>query len=464
MSQHNLSNSVGENHSVLLNILCRQRSGLNVVHFNARSLNGSKLDYVRSIFENSSVDVICVTETWFQQVSDSNYNIRGYNLFHNIRNGRKGGGVAIYCKANIKAALVNKSENSDIEFINVVIYDNLTKILVSCVYNPNKSFSLQPFFSDFSQRAIDYDLFVVCGDLNVNFLTDDKNKNDLCDSVYSVGLSFANEHVPTRFSPNCNPSLIDYILVSDLNYLQLFDQISFISDHDLLFCTLNVSLHRDESTCHITYRDYSSINYSCLFSELSMLNWNDCWYQPTVDEKLDVFLSILQGVYDRHIPSKTIHVKNNSCPWFTSNVMKAIKFRNRCYNIWKRHPSSMNRIVYNRARNKASTVTRLAKIKYFSSKLSISLPSTQLWKNIRKLGIHSRVSYECNLDADLLNTFFCHKSPDNVDSVTLQPSIFCSSVFEFSPNFENDVFKAIMNVRSNAIGEDGVSIKFLKIA
>lgn len=57
--------SVGENHSLLLDILCKQALGLNVVHFNARSLSGDKLDYVRSVFEESLVDVICVSETWF---------------------------------------------------------------------------------------------------------------------------------------------------------------------------------------------------------------------------------------------------------------------------------------------------------------------------------------------------------------------------------------------------------------
>lgn len=463
MTELDQSKSVNENHYVLLNILCRQREGLNVVHFNARSLNGLKLDYVRTIFENSRVDIICVTETWFCDDLVKHYNIKGYKLFHNNRTSKKGGGVAIYCKSNIKAELVNKSVNSDVEFLNVSLCDHSKKILVSCVYNPNKSFSLEPFFSDFNSRAIDYDFFVTCGDLNVNFLTDDKNKYDLCEHVHSVGLSIVNKLMPTRYSPNCCPSLLDYMLVSDINYLLLFDQISFISDHDLLFCTLDICLTRDSSTTSITYRDYSSINLPSLFLELSEQSANDYLYVPNVDEKLNVVLTNIHNLYDKHVPIKTICVRNNSCPWYTHSVREAIKYRNRCYNVWKRHPSLLNRTIYTNARNNATTVTRQAKIKYFSQKLDISLPFSQLWKNVKKLGVHSRALNDCNLDPDILNNFFCIEEPEEENNVVLQPSMFCSSTFEFSPVSENNVYDAVMNVKSNAIGEDGVSMKFLKI-
>lgn len=85
-----------ENQSALLNILCKQHSGLHIVHFNSRSLNGLKFDYVRNVFEKSDIDVICVTETWFRSgVSDIHYKINGFKLFQVCREHRRGGGVAI---------------------------------------------------------------------------------------------------------------------------------------------------------------------------------------------------------------------------------------------------------------------------------------------------------------------------------------------------------------------------------
>ena len=101
-------------------------------------------------------------------------------------------------------------------------------------------------------------------------------------------------------------------------------------------------------------------------------------------------------------------------------------------------------------------MTRLAKIYYFSRKLNTSLSFGQLWKNIRNLGVQSRVSHECSLYPDILNNFFCIEEPDEENNVVLQSSMFCSSAFEFSPFSENNVYDAVMNVKSNAIGEDGV--------
>lgn len=262
MQKYEFGDGINENHSVMLKILCSQRSGLKIVHFNARSLNGLKLDYVKDVFNNSNIDLICVSESWFKQnVDEKHYEINGYNLYHNSRTNRKGGGVAIYCKNNIKSKLVNKSADSDVEFINIEVYDHMTKILVSCVYNPHRSICLEQFFSDFNQRAIDYDFFVTCGDFNVNILNKDKIKDDFCDLVSLAGLSFVNREQPTRFSPNCCPSLIDCMLVSDESLIMLFDQISFVSDHDLLFCTLNVNFHKSVSPSLVTFRDYSSIDY-----------------------------------------------------------------------------------------------------------------------------------------------------------------------------------------------------------
>lgn len=50
---------------VMVNILSKQASGLRVCHINAQSLY-PKIDEFRYMFEGSSIDIICVTETWFQ--------------------------------------------------------------------------------------------------------------------------------------------------------------------------------------------------------------------------------------------------------------------------------------------------------------------------------------------------------------------------------------------------------------
>lgn len=235
MSGSSRFRGIDVNQSVLINILCKQHQGLNVVHFNARSLNGSKLDYVKLLFESSLVDIICVSETWFSNDLPAElYKIKGYNLFCNNRLNKKGGGVAVFCKSSLNAKVVSQSDGTEVEYINVEVYDKCSRILVSCVYNPNRSCSPEPFFIDLSRRIIDYDFYLTCGDFNTNLLNNDQCCQSFRDHISSVGLAVVNNSLPTRFSPNSAPSLLDLFLISDLKRLFLFDQMSFISDHDLI--------------------------------------------------------------------------------------------------------------------------------------------------------------------------------------------------------------------------------------
>ena len=180
-------------------------------------------------------------------------------------------------------------QNSSVEFINVEIYNNVQKILISCVYNPSKLFSLEPYFTDFDCRITNYDFYVTCGDFNINLFHEDNYSDALKDYVSSAGLSIVNTQTATRFAPNCNPSLLDIFLLSNMRSLLLFDQISFVSDHDLLFCTVNITFDGDDSTREITYRDFKQINYQMLSCDLGNINMSSCWQEATVDGKVSNF-------------------------------------------------------------------------------------------------------------------------------------------------------------------------------
>lgn len=464
MSPSYSSRGVNDKQSCVLNILCKQHKGLNVVHFNARSLHGLKLDYVKNVFENSLVDVICVTETWYNNdISCDFYKIKGYNLFCNNRVNKKGGGVAIYVKSSIKAKIVSKSDKSEVEFINVEIYDSISKILVSCVYNPNRIFSIEPFFSDLNNHLIEYDFYIACGDFNINILNPDQRCEAFLDNICSTGLSVVNSTMPTRFSPNSNPSLLDLFISSDTKKVLLFDQISFISDHDLIFCSLDFDFQKNEESKIITYRDFKSINMNLLLHDLQSANYSACWYEPTVDGKLFVLMSILQDLYNRHVPICSFVIRNASCPWFTATIHRSIRQRNKHHSAWKKNPTAHNWTVFTRVRNRTNQIIRKAKQLYFGRNLCTSLPPKKLWNNIRRLGIHTRSESSCCLDPDELNKQFISVG-DVVSSQTeLNPNNFCGTSFQFSSVTESEVYKSVMSIQSNAVGEDGMSIRFIKL-
>ena len=82
-------------------------------------------------------DIIAMvsSETWFKSFSIVNTN--DYNIFRNDRyDGRKGGGVFLFLKNSIYSYEFNDAvfNNSKIEQIWAVIYFNLSKYLIECIY------------------------------------------------------------------------------------------------------------------------------------------------------------------------------------------------------------------------------------------------------------------------------------------------------------------------------------------
>lgn len=465
-----IKNNLGDSNKILIDVLSRQKIGLNIVHFNARSLKKDKLDYARFIFENSKVDVIAVTETWFEHgCEDKNLEIKGYTIFRNDRLNRVGGGVAIYVKTNLTAKVISVSVDSLVEFISIEITDGTTKVLVSCVYNPSRHFSVDSFFNSLSGILIDYNFYIICGDLNINLLVDDHKTYSLKNSFTSVGLALVNSFCPTRFGNNVTPSLLDVLLVSELNAVLLYDQLSFVSDHDLIFCTLNICLNKNKSTDSNTFsfRDFKNIDYRLLFSDAMCLDWSDCCYVSNVDDKLGKLVNKVCCLYDVHVPVRTVLQRSKSCPWYSSLIIKLKNKRNNMYKKWKRDPTDLRWNLYRTARNNVVVTVRNEKTKYFNKLLNPSLSTKVLWNNLKTLHVCPKTNVTCNIDPDELNNYFlssCETSSSteiNVDAPHNPLRNLCE--FSFKSVSLLEVEKSIYKIKSNAIGDDKISIKFLKI-
>ena len=68
---------------------------------NAQSL-GNKFEDMEVVFEQNSVDVGVVTESWFlNNMPENQLDINNYNLFSKHREEKGGGGVAIYVKEDV---------------------------------------------------------------------------------------------------------------------------------------------------------------------------------------------------------------------------------------------------------------------------------------------------------------------------------------------------------------------------
>lgn len=458
--------------SFLLKLICDNHLGLQVCCFNARSLNSSKLDYLNDSLGSLNLDVVCVTETWYKRdFNDNMYSLNGFNIVRNDRkNDRRGGGIAIYCKNYLNVKTLYSSDASEpVESLFLEIGDGTVKALIICIYNPPGKCCLTNTFVKVNEYSSQYEHILLCGDLNADLLSPDAYTLTLLNNLSSSALSLINPiNQPTRFAANCAPSLLDLMCASDVSNVIHFEQLSLsgISDHDMLCITYNLQFSKTIPETYFQYRDFKRINFGALYDECCSIPWNECWYLSDVNLKLEFFNTTVSYLFNKYVPERKVKVKNPRLPWFDSNVKTAISERIIKYSAWKRDPTADNWERYRRARNHVHTVTKDSKSRYFQQKLGSDLTTKTLWNNLKSIGVSSSVKQTCTLNADNLNDYFLSSDHFSSNSSTVfneNPIPDRQISFDFHNLSELDVVKSINSIKSNALGIDSISLKFIKI-
>lgn len=446
----------------MIRILAGQKKGLNIVHVNAQSLN-NKMDEFRYTFAKSNVDVICVSETWFQpELEDSLFALNSYQLFRADR-GRRGGGVAIYIKKDISCKTVLKSGVGDnIEFIFLELICNNNKLLMGAIYRPHCRTNYQVFMDKLEHLSLLYKDIVICGDFNNNVF----NENLFTSEMLSFGLKIVNNTEPTHFTTTSN-SLIDLFFVSCKHKILLYDQLSapMFSKHDLCFLTFD--FQTCPSVCSFTYRDFKNIDYLNLHLDLMSIEWDTLYSMVDIDEQIHYLQHHINFLYNKYVPLRTKIISSDQTPWFDNQVKTLIDQRNRAYARWKKYRITQFEQAYKHLRNKVNSVIKYKKTTYYSRKFEQAVNSKETWKQIRSIGVGNKASNTTyNIDPNELNNVFVnipfisadsdfYRNVGNVVQRDLQ--------FNFCRITHNDVVEGISYLKSNSVGSDGIDPKFFKM-
>lgn len=448
----------------MVKILAKQKKGLSFCHINAQSLNNKMAEF-RLVFENSGVDIICVSETWFtESTPDSLARLSGYKIYRSDRAGHAGG-VAIYIKNHITSIFLCKSGNeSKIEYIFVEIISSGRKMLVGCAYRPRRTVQFTDLFSELETITVAYNDVLIAGDLNSNIL----NETTLTDFMSSLNLLPTNTSTPTHFSSSIN-TLLDLFFVSHTNKVLLYDQIPAccFSKHDLIF--LSYDFFITEKDQKYTYRDFKNLNYNLLFENFHQVDWDNIFRIDSVDNQLSFIENNIHQLFDETVPLKTKIIAAKDKPWFSTFIKRHILLRDLAYSRWKRFKTDDLKAEYKAARNTVTLHIRRAKSSYYSNQFSSALESKKTWKIISDIGIGKQsTSGMCTADADDLNKGFT-----NIPMVPINTAFYSTLInsstapnpdsFEFSGVTQNEVFAAFSSVKSNAIGCDNIHPRFIKI-
>lgn len=450
-----------DNSYSLVRILSKQKIGLKMCHINAQSLT-KKMDEFRYIFEKSGIDIIFVSETWFQSCfADALFNLSGFTIFRADRH-THAGGVAIYVRNGISCKCVCRS-NSDsaIEYLFVEIICGCEKLLFGCVYRPNKNVDTSLFLSTVENLSLMYSNLILAGDFNCNIITD----NSLACDMECNGLFLVNCAIPTHFSKTTN-TLLDLFFVTDLTRILLYDQISVpvFSKHDLIFLTLDYNLTTDVQ--YYFYRDFKNIDYNSLQICFESIDWSQLYFIASVDEQVDFFQNNITSLFEKFVPLKRKVVKDSNRAWFHNGIKNLIDQRDNIYNRWKRYKTSDLYNEYKQLKRNIVKEVKIAKTNFYSQKFSQAIGTKQKWKAIRDTGVGKNVSRaEIDIDVNDLNKKFLNIEMPKVDNnsyTNYSKTLNLDTSFSVACVDQTDILECFLKIKSNAIGHDEINPIFLK--
>lgn len=440
---------------------------LNVCHTNVQSLTArrfTKFNELKMNFCNSKMDIICMSETWLDEsINDQMIAIDGYKLFRNDRN-RHGGGICVYLRHNLKCRLLRKSSNSEeatqgrTEFLCLEVECDSERFLLGIYYNPPDTDCSQLLFSHCEEFTVRYKSTFFLGDFNTDLLKNTSRKHSFNEVISTTSYTCVNSE-PTFFH-RTGCSLLDLLITDSPDRIITQHQVSMpgVSKHDLIFFSFDI---RSQPKEPIFYRDYKNFDATSLQTAFNHYNWNDFMSISNPNTLIECFNERFKYLHDTFIPLR--RVKRNENAWYTNEIDLAIINRNMAYSNWKRSKCVINEREYKRHRNIVNLLIRKAKDNYEKRIINLNVPSKVLWNNIKKLGSGKQCSYNDYNDftSDSINNYFCSNfvsETPRIHSLHSNPAGFHFRLVE-----SHEIVNAMFSVKSNAMGLDNISIKFLKI-
>ena len=144
--------------------------------------------------------------------------------------------------------------------------------------------------------------FIICGDININYLADSYKKKQLDSILYSYTLcSIVN--CPTRIGPSSS-STIDNVFI-DNSYLNKYDiapVINGLSDHDAQLLTLQI-LQKHINNQHVYYkRAINQFNVAEFQLKFTYETWDSIFTKNDVNEIYNSFLNTFLRHYHSCFP------------------------------------------------------------------------------------------------------------------------------------------------------------------
>lgn len=454
---------------------------LNCVYSNLQGmLEACHIDeFANEVTKIKDVHVCAIAETWLRNKINTNKSvaINGFNIYRSDRIGKKGdhnkgGGVALYVRNNIKCKILLKSssDNNEIknaEYIFTEINSKRFTICIIVIYRTNgcNSTDTIKLFNLMIEISSKYDNVIIFGDFNINIINNTNSLKTLND-YFSV----VNHYCPTHRWPSADPTLIDIILTKNTDRIQYFSHFNLIpsTHHDLLCVSYKAKFNNLNKPVKFSYRNFNKINQEKLLHDISTLDWSELFVETDIDNKVLLFNTKYQKLFDDNVPLSNVKLKFGSKSWFTVDLINMFRIRKELYDKYK----SCNNIdlkhnyyiQYRKQCKEVKNRINYLKREKMTDDVNNAKSNKQKWVILKTTGCSKdkKDISSKNFNVDELNDHFIklHSSP--LQQLPNFNEILPHNSFDFKPIIANDILNAVKNIKSSSVGFDGISLRFLK--
>jgi retron-type reverse transcriptase len=385
---------------------------------------------------------------------------------------RRGGGVCVYLRNDIKSELLEQSSSvaGEPEYIFIKILIKNISLLLGVIYCPPTINYFNQFECVLQSLLPDFEDVIIMGDFNTCILKNDARCLTLQNTVNAMNISILPLQ-PTHHSGNSS-SLLDLIMTSNVNKVIQHGQLSAppFSLHDLIYISYKMKCPKFKSKL-TPMRSFRRIVVDDLRADAGRIDWSDVLEAPNIDSKVECFNSHVKLLYDCHAPVRLIRVKRPPAQWMSTEILEVMKLRDRARARLTRCASASRREAYRSLRNRCNRMCRDAKRAHFQS-LFTNRSSSDIWRGLNAMDFRSQDSHEPLASGDLnrLNSHFATPPYQITDSIKLstlrnireQPAMGFP-ILEFVPVSENEVLKLIGSIKSTSVGADDMNLSFIKL-
>ena len=446
---------------------------MHVAHVNVRSLIAN-FDPFQYHLMNTGYDIVSVTETWLcAGADDGAVGVANYNFFGQSRPSRRGGGVGLYIKKNIRCEILSSASLDCIEQLWAKIIFPNQIVIMGIIYRPPNS-DLTQFFNlledSLSNIYSEFDNIICVGDFNINMLNLNTVTGSRLESVFST---FNMEQLikePTRVALN-SVTLLDLIFTNMKGITDVGVVDSNTADHFLVYMRVNMDLPVSESS-NFSYRSLKNINFNEFQMDLERLPFNNILYLHDIDEKLNYFNSCILSLFNKHAPVKQFcgNKKYKYAPWITENIKLLQRLRNKALKKYKQTKLPTHYDYYKQLRNYTTAAIRSEKKAYLRMKFQNCSPKEK-WKELKRLNlsINKRKLLPDHLsDANKINNFFINSAnnhlspkPELLDFYNNHSMDNINERFNFVLCTENEILNVLKNIKTKATGSDEINITLI---